>query len=122
MARRKIIPYNPNLKERARELRKSSTLAEVLLWNRLKSKQMKDYQFLRQKPLNQFIVDFFCYDLMLAIEVDGYSHDYKMEEDRFRQQRLESLGIRFLHFTDYDVKINIEGVLQGIEIWIEQYS
>ncbi len=121
MTRRKIIPYNPTLKERARELRKASTLAEVLLWNRLKSKQMRGYQFLRQKPLDEYIVDFFCYDLMLAIEVDGWSHNFKMEQDSIRQQRLESLGIRFLRFTDHAVKDNMEGVLQAIDAWIEAH-
>jgi very-short-patch-repair endonuclease len=121
MTRRKIISYNPKLKERARQLRKNSTLAEVLLWNRLKSKQMKGYQFLRQKPLDEYIVDFFCYELMLAIEIDGSSHDSKIESDRLRQRRLETLGVRFLRFTEQDVKTNIEGVLKGIEIWIDQH-
>jgi very-short-patch-repair endonuclease len=122
MARRKIIPYDPNLKERARQLRNDSTLAEVLFWNRLKSRQMLGYQFLRQKPLDEYIVDFFCYDLMLAIEIDGYSHDYKIEPDHIRQQRLESFGIRFLRFTDHDVKTNMDGVLRTIEAWIIQHS
>ena len=59
MSRRKIIPYNPKLKETARKLRNNSTLSEVILWNRLKRKQMKDYQFFRQKPIDNYIVDFF---------------------------------------------------------------
>ena len=121
MTRRTIIPYNPDLKERARQLRNQSTLAEVLLWNRLKHKQLGGYQFLRQKPLDEYIVDFFCYPLMLAIEIDGSSHDDKQEYDQHRQLRLESLGIRFLRFTDHEVKTNMDGVLQAIATWIEQH-
>ena len=72
--RRKIITYNSRLKEKARELRNNSTFTEVMLWNYLKKKQMKGYDFHRQKPLDEYIVDFFCIELMLAIEVDGESH------------------------------------------------
>ncbi len=122
MARRKIIPYNPELKERARQLRKNSTLAEVLLWNQIKNRRIKGYQFLRQKPLDNYIVDFFCYELMLAIEIDGDSHHYKVERDQVRQKRLESLGIKFIRFTDWDIKKNMEGVLQQLEIWIDQFE
>ncbi len=122
MGRRIIIPYNPKLKARARKLRNHSTLAEVLLWNQLKGRQMLGYQFLRQKPLDQFIVDFFCYDLMLAIEIDGESHNIKITADQRRQKRLESLGIHFLRFTERDVRNNIEGVLQRIKAWIEEFE
>ena len=122
MSRRTLIPYDPKLKQRSRQLRNNSTLSEVLLWNQLKRKQMKGYQFLRQKPLDHYIVDFFCYDLMLAIEIDGSSHDDKLEEDEIRQERLESFGVRFLRFTDRDVKKNLEGVLQCIEAWIEEFE
>lgn len=118
--RRKIIPYNPQLKERARYLRKNMTLAEVLLWKQLKGKQMLGYDFDRQRPIDQYIVDFYCKDLMLAIEIDGETHNIKGADikDSQRQQRLEGLGVRFLRFTDWDVKQNMEGVLQTIERWI----
>jgi very-short-patch-repair endonuclease len=119
MMRIKIIPYNPNLKEKARELRNNSTLGEVLLWNKLKRRQMKGYQFLRQKPLDHYIVDFFSPDLNLAIEIDGNYHMYKLKDDTKRQKRLESYGIKFLRFRDEDVKKNIRGVLQKIEDWIK---
>jgi len=119
---RKLIPYNPKLKLLARELRNNSTLAEVLLWNQIKSKKLHNYQFLRQKPLDKYIVDFFCYELMLAIEIDGESHIHKIEEDQIRQQRLESLGIFFLRFSDHDVKNNMDGVLKRIESWAEDFE
>jgi very-short-patch-repair endonuclease len=120
--KRKIIPYNPKLKEYARELRNNSTLSEVLLWNHLKGKQMKGFDFHRQKPIDNYIVDFYCPELFLAIEIDGSSHYHEeaVEKDRVRQTRLESLGVKFLRFDDLDVKKRIDKVLEEIEIWIEE--
>ena len=117
--RRKIILYNPNLKEKAKELRNSSTLSEILLWKYLKSKKLQGYDFHRQKPVDNYIVDFYCPDLMLAIEIDGVSHESKEVADKIRQKRLGSLGISVLRFTDSDVKKNMEGVLNVIENWID---
>ena len=120
--RRKIIPYNPKLKLIARKLRNQSTLSEVLLWRYLKGKQIKGYDFHRQKPIDNYIVDFYCPDLQLAIEIDGCSHDENKENyDIHRQKRLESLGVKFLRFSDYNVKHNIEAVLMRICEWIETH-
>ena len=118
MNRKKIIPYNPMLKERARYLRNNSTFSEVLLWQQLKGKQLHGFDFDRQKPIDNYIVDFFCNELMLAIEIDGDSHANKSDNDQMRQQKLESLGVRFLRFYDRDVKQNKAGVLLAIENWI----
>ena len=120
----KIIPYNPLLKERARELRKNMTPGEVTLWKHLKGKQMCGYDFDRQRPIDQFIVDFYCKKLMLAIEIDGSSHDSPeaQERDAERQGRLESLGVRFLRFREEDVCGEVEGVLRVIEDWIKSQS
>lgn len=120
--RRQIIPYNPKLKALASKLRKDMTLSEVLLWNELKQKKMLGYDFDRQKPLDNYIVDFFCKDLYLAIEIDGDSHNHEetYNADLVRQQKLESLGIHFLRFDDREVKQNMKNVLRTIEIWIEQ--
>ena len=117
---RRIIPYNPVLKERARQLRKNMTLAEVLLWKRLKGKQIRGYDFDRQRPVDEFIVDFFCKDLQLAIEVDGRSHDFKEEADQRRQSRLEALGVHVLRFWDVEVKNDVGGVVERIEKWMDE--
>jgi len=122
VAARKIILYNPKLKALSRELRKNSTLSEVLLWNKLKHKQLRGYQFLRQKPIDNFIVDFFSYELMLAIEIDGQTHDHRISQDIVRQERLESLGITVLRFLDVDVKNNMAGVIESIIVWIEKFE
>lgn len=120
--KRKIIPYNPNLKVLASKLRKDMTLSEVLLWNELKQKKMMGYDFDRQKPLDNFIVDFYCKDLLLAIEIDGDSHNHEeaYKADLIRQQKLESYGVQFLRFDDLEVKKDMKNVLRTIEIWIER--
>ena len=105
----KIIPYNPKLKEYARELRKNSTLSEVILWKNIKNKAL-GVQFHRQVPMLEYIVDFYCHELMLAIEIDGDSHLYKYEYDSKRQGELEKEGVIFFRFTDLDVKQNMFSV------------
>ena len=120
MVRKKIIPYDPHLSLLARQLRNQSTLAEILLWQRLKAKKMLGYDFDRQKPIDQFIVDFFCSGLMLAIEIDGESHRQNAVGGRERQVRLEKLGVHFLRFEDRMVKQDMRNVLRSIESWILQ--
>jgi very-short-patch-repair endonuclease len=115
-----IIHYNPNLKELARELRKNMTLSEVLFWNQLKKKQIMGFDFDRQRPIGEYIVDFFCKELFLAVEIDGNSHIYRDEEDDKRQSDLEAMGVRFLRFDDLEVKKNMTNVLRVIENWIEE--
>ncbi|MCK7529218.1 MAG: DUF559 domain-containing protein [Ignavibacteriales bacterium] len=107
------------MKEKARELRNNSTKTEILLWKFLKGKQLRGYDFHRQKPIDEFIVDFFCPDLMLAIEIDGVSHIGKEVYDSERQSKLEKLGIRFLRFKDDDVFYNCDFVMKEIEKWVE---
>lgn len=122
LMKRKIIPYDPTLKEKARQLRNKSTVTEIMLWKRLKGKQMSGFDFHRQKPLSKYIVDFFCNELMLAIEIDGMSHSGQEKYDKKRQQELENLGIRFLRFESDDVFFNLGKVLDEIESWIRVNS
>ncbi|GAB4230681.1 MAG: hypothetical protein Tsb0034_02710 [Ekhidna sp.] len=120
--RREIIPYNPKLKELAKKLRQNMTLSEVLLWEELKQKKIKGYDFDRQKPLDEYIVDFYCKDLKLVIEVDGDSHDREEAyiADKERQKKLEDLGVSFLRFDDKEVKKDINNVIRTIEYWVEE--
>ena len=118
--KRKIIPYNPELKDLARELRRNMTLSEVLLWNELKQKQILGCDFDRQRPIGNFIVDFYCKELSLAIEIDGDTHIYRYDYDDERQSVLEGLGIHFLRFEDIEVKKNMTNVLRVIEDWIQK--
>jgi very-short-patch-repair endonuclease len=115
----KIIPYNPKLIEYARLLRKNSTLSEVLLWQQIKNKAL-GVQFHRQVPMLDYIVDFYCHELMLAIEIDGDSHLYKYNYDNKRQGDLEKEGVIFLRFTDIDVKRNMFSVGLTLEQVVQQ--
>jgi len=81
---------------------------------------MKGYQFMRQKPIEKYIVDFYCSKLKLAIEVDGSSHNEKVEEDLKRQNELEKLGITFLRLDDLAVKTQMQHMLRVIEDFIEE--
>jgi very-short-patch-repair endonuclease len=110
--------YDQLLKERAKQLRKHMTLSEVLLWNKLKNKQVLGYDFDRQRPIDRYIVDFFCKQLNLAIEIDGRSHDFKSKEDAERQTQLEKMGVRFIRLWDYEVKHDMSLVLERIRGWI----
>ena len=113
------LPYNPKLKERARELRKAGNLSEVLLWNELKQKKMLGFDFTRQQIIGNYIVDFHCPKLNLVIEIDGESHNYKVEYDAERDKFLQSLGLTVLHFNDLDIKHRLSEVLESIKNWIE---
>ena len=112
------LKYNKKLNVLARNLRNDSTLAEVLLWNQLKQRQMSGYRFLRQRPIGNYIVDFFCHKLKLVIEIDGESHTEKKETDKIRQNYLEKIGLTVLRFGDYAVKTQMVGVLNKIYNWI----
>lgn len=124
MKKRKIIPYNPKLKELARDLRNNSTKAEIILWLKLKSKQMYGYDFHRQKPIDNYILDFFCQELMLGIEVDGYSHGIVevYDKDIVKEEKMNYLGIGILRFTDDQILRDMDNVLRAIESYIQDYE
>jgi very-short-patch-repair endonuclease len=107
---------------RRRALRRSMPTAEVILWSKLKNKQMQGKRFLRQYSVDQYVLDFYCPELKLAIEVDGDSHFVAgaQDYDRDRQEYIEEFGIRFLRFTNTDVIENIDGVCQVIFNKIEE--
>ncbi len=111
-----MIPYNRNLKQKSRQLRENMTDAERHLWAKIRMKQLKGYQFYRQKPIGDYIVDFFCPRAKLVIEVDGSQHfsDEMTEYDRIRNEYLSSLGLRVLRFTNIDVLTHIESVVESI--------
>jgi very-short-patch-repair endonuclease len=84
-----------------------------LLWSRIRRRSL-GHEFHRQVPIDEYIVDFYCRELRLAIEVDGSSHDNKQEYDLLRQRKLERLGVRFLRFDDRDFKRSMNDVLRAI--------
>ncbi|MFH1367333.1 MAG: endonuclease domain-containing protein [Patescibacteria group bacterium] len=109
--------YNRSyLTPRRRELRNRLSRAEIYLWSRVKNKQILGYKFRRQYSVGNFVVDFYCPKLKLAIEVDGPSHFTKeaREYDKNREEYIKSFGIRFLRVTNLDVYRNMEGVIDKI--------
>jgi very-short-patch-repair endonuclease len=106
------LPYNPALKQRARELRKAGNLSEVLFWNVVKNKQLNGQDFDRQRVIGNYIVDFYCHEYALVVEIDGSSHDDKQAYDQVRDEYLQALGLKVLHVQDVDVKQNLAGVVE----------
>ncbi|WKU18158.1 endonuclease domain-containing protein [Advenella alkanexedens] len=112
------LPFNPELKQRARKLRQAGNLSEVLLWNQIKKKQLLGLDFDRQKIIGNYIVDFYCAELKVALEIDGESHINKAEYDARRDAYLKRLGLTVIHITDMDVKRNLAGVM----VWLEEHE
>jgi very-short-patch-repair endonuclease len=105
----------PNLKktERARRLRRASTDAEIRLWNRLRSRALEGYKFVRQEPIGPYVVDFVCRERRLAVEIDGGQHA-TAKRDAIRDQWLADHRYRVLRFWNNEVLRNTEGVLEAI--------
>ena len=111
-----MLAYNNRLKKCSRQLRNNMTDVEVALWSRIRGKQLKGYQFYRQKPIGNFIVDFYCPKGNLIIELDGGQH-YSEEgktKDEYRDSHLEDIGLRILRFSDREVIEDMSGVLEKI--------
>jgi len=121
---REIIKYRKNLKHLASKLRKRMTLSEILLWNNIKNKKLLGYDFDRQKPIGKYIVDFYCKDLKLAIEIDGNSHsgEDKCIYDAKRETDIRNLNIDVIRFDDLEVKKNMSGVLEALVFHINKIN
>jgi very-short-patch-repair endonuclease len=110
-----FLAYNPKLAELARANRKNPTAAERKIWNEvLRLRQFADHKFLRQKPIDDFVVDFYCSSLKLVIEIDGDSHAESVEYDAARTQTLGNHGLTVIRYTNHDVLHNISGVYDDL--------
>ena len=112
-------PYNKSLKLPSRNLRSNMTDAEQWLWQRLRRKQILGLQFYRQKPILNFIVDFYCPAANLVIECDGGQHYTAegLEADRARDQALAQLGLNMLRFDNRQILTETDAVVDQI-YWI----
>jgi very-short-patch-repair endonuclease len=116
------LHYNKHLQPNANRLRHSLTNAEACLWKYvLKARQLKGYQFRRQRPVSKYVVDFLCKELKLIIEVDGYTHTFAEihDHDIERQNKLELLGFYVFRVQYRDVLNNIYGLRQELETVID---
>jgi len=111
-----MLRYKPQLKTRARSLRANLTDAEKRLWSHLRRKQILGVQFLRQRPIGNYIVDFYAPAVQLVVEVDG-SHHFDIAQaryDKHRSEYLEQLGLKVLRFDDRQVLTETESVVDEI--------
>ena len=100
--------------ETTRRLRRDSTDAEKLLWRRLRRRQLGGAKFRRQHPIGPYVVDFFCSEQGLVVELDGGQHAIQAERDGRRDRWMESRGYRVLRFWNHELMANIDGVLRRI--------
>jgi len=116
-----VIPYNNQLKELAKDLRNNMTRAEKYLWQRLRNKSL-GYAFFRQRPIGEYIADFYCPRAFLIVEVDGGRHLKKeaVGNDKVRDEYMQSLGLTILRFTNSEVLGNTDKVAETIHRFLKQ--
>jgi len=116
-----FIPYDKRLTALARESRKNPTLPEIRMWNEvLRMRHFSDYKFLRQKPIADFIVDFYCAELRLVIEIDGDSHAESVDHDARRTEVMNELGVSVARYTNDEVMANLGGVYDDLLRYVAQ--
>ncbi len=116
-----MLTYNGDLKERSRQLRDNMTDAEKVVWARVRLQQINGQRFYRQKPIGDYIVDFFCPKAKLVIEIDGGQHFSKdmIDNDKIRDEFLNGLGLNVMRFTNSEVLNDIERVIEQISKIVE---
>lgn len=115
--------YNKNLQAFANSLRKTMTKSEACLWKfALRAGKLSNWQFRRQRPVLNFIADFMCKDLLLVIELDGYTHSFEetIEKDKIKQDALEKVGFKVLRFQDEEVLNDMDNVIRVLEQQVEE--
>ncbi|MDA0261195.1 MAG: endonuclease domain-containing protein [Proteobacteria bacterium] len=106
--------------ELAKRLRRNQTTAERLLWSRLRNRQLDGHKFRRQKPIGRYIVDFVCVESALIVEVDGGQHAEQSAKDEARSAVIKGKGFRVIRFWNNEVTKNLDGVLEAIQIALNQ--
>ena len=117
--------YNKSIeKKKRRQLRQMMTSSEVRIWSRIRNKQLSGCKFRRQFSVGPYVLDFYCPELKLAIEIDGDTHAGKTAEcyDHERQSFIESFGIRFLRFTNLQIHENLDGVLEYMGQAVQSFA
>ena len=111
-----IKPYNFDLKQKARHLRRNMTKAEIILWSYLRRKQINGIRFLRQRPIGHYIVDFYAPEAKLVIELDGGQHfsEEQIVYDKTRTVYLQNEGLKVIRFTNTEVFDHIKDVVVRI--------
>ena len=119
----KNLPYEYKLKERAKALRKTGNLSEVLFWKQVHKGLFWKIDFDRQRIIGNYIVDFYVKTLGLIIEIDGNSHNYKVKYDSIREEYLLSLDLKIFKVSDFRVLNDLDNVMKELELFIiQEYS
>lgn len=113
----KGLPFNPALKSRAKELRESGNLVEVIFWNQVKKHQLLGLDFDRQKIIGNYIVDFYCASISLVVEIDGSYHEFTTEYDYKRDMYLKSLGLIVIRIPAKEILYNLQNTMD----WFHRY-
>ena len=115
------LPYNKKLKTLLPGKRKAWILCEVLFWKQVHRGRFHQIDFDRQKIIGNYIVDFYVKNLGLAVEIDGWSHDFKQEYDKKRQAELESYGVKVFRISNHDIKNNMVIAIRDLENFIMEH-
>ena len=116
-----FIPFRPDLKEKAQDNRRKMNRPEAKLWYEvLRNRQMMGYRFLRQKPILNYILDFYCHKLKLGIEVDGDTHAEQKKYDNVRTKEIKKQEIKIIRYTNTDIMMHLDGVYWDIEEKIKE--
>ena len=108
-----LTPYEKKLKKFSRKLRSHSTEEEIILWSRIRKKQINGHAFYRQKPIGNYIADFYCPSLKLILEIDGSQH-VGSEKDAVRDAYFKEIGLRIYRIPNREIRINIKNVIDTI--------
>ena len=111
---RKIPPASKHMIARGRRLRRDSTIPERLLWGRLRDHRCAGLKFRRQQPVEPYVVDFFCAEARVVVELDGRSHEGQEDPDEERHRYLEEHGLKVLRFTNDRLSRDLVGVVKEI--------
>ncbi len=115
-ANKEFLPFRKDLKAKARDNRKNMNRPEAKLWYEiLSNRKFLGYRFLRQKPILDYIVDFYCSNLKLGIEIDGESHVDQKEYDKKRTLDMNKIGIKIIRYSNVEIMCNLEGVYLDLE-------
>jgi very-short-patch-repair endonuclease len=112
--------FKPRDTQRAKELRNQASPAERALWRVLSGRKLDGFKFSRQMPVGPYFADFLCREANLIVELDGYSHDTRVEHDRRRDAFIKAEGYRVLRFSNDDVMRNLDGVAQTIALALDE--
>jgi very-short-patch-repair endonuclease len=115
MGNNSFFNYRSSLKNVARKNRNNMTKAESLVWNMILKREKMGFKFLRQKPIGNFILDFYCAKLSLAIEIDDCSHEFKYESDMYREDYLKTNGIKIIRYSNDQAEKQLEYVFNDIK-------